>query len=162
MINILKKYYFIYEKKNRQLYAYTDNREMFINFIALRNMNLFYIKVAEMSREDIKELFYSDRNFHILINYKFIIDQNECRMVITNAERTRIESKTSKDVLITVFVKSTIPPSIFNSKIRKNLFNIGYIQSYLYYSEGVETDIFRENLIGCFLKDFGYTMKGCE
>lgn len=161
-MSINKKYYLIYAKNTRDIYAYTDDEELYLNFSIIRNMDLFYVKTVNMSKDDIKELFYSDRNFHILIGYKFIIDGVECVISITNAERSYIESSTAKNISIDIFTKSIIPPNIFNKKIRKHLYDIGYIQAYLYYSEGKDTNIFKENLIGCFIKEFGYTMKGSE
>lgn len=155
------KYYFIYLRETKDIYAYTDSKTIFKNFKETRDMSLFYVKVISMENDDIKELFEDDRNWSLLINFKFKCGTNEFYLPITMMEKQTIEHAGIQTQLVTTYISaSNVSPSIFSKKIRMMLEIIGYSKAYGMYHNGCgEDDIFRADYFSFFLEYFGNTIK---
>ena len=152
-------YYFIYDKKRVELYAYTDDKRILKDFIENRNMNLFYVKTCEMEKNDIQLLFKDDHNWCLLINYKFTYKNHEFYMPITTMERQTIENRGSQYALIDVYLAaSTVPPKIFQKEIKEKLNIIGYIPASLYFDNEDNGANFSPDYFSCFLEFFGDTI----
>lgn len=157
-----------YEIDSKELYAYTEDKGDSDLFIKYRNMDLFYekiISITDNNREILEEIF-DEKGMCLLVPYKFDTgDGNIITIPITKMEEVTIENIVNKYLCADIYCIASIPPEIFNDKYAKALETLVYAELNRYITDVELTSEFIDkhitaDLLGCFTKYYGYTMKG--
>jgi len=122
------------KKEKYELYAYTDNKSLAEEFISTRNMKVFVYDKKDLTKEEVNALADLRYKYKYLSKVKLTTrsDKNKNKtkdipIVMTESEKSFIIGK-SAAVMNDMYVSSWYDPYIFNTELRKALFNIGYFK----------------------------------
>ena len=151
------KYWFFYIKPEYQelvytetddslLYAYTDNKEYAKIFRNQRDMNKFFMKKIDISKEEVNYLALNFTREYIIkkdIKTKSrgvgsqIIDYS---LIVTKAEDSLLQSTISKVLLVDIYRFAWLNPYIFTTEYLTSLDKIGFKDKFDILSTWKRTD----------------------
>lgn len=158
-------YWLFYKKSDNELYAYTDDKELYKLFKHQRNMKLFYYKKQELTKEDVREL-TEEAYDRILSECELKYSENgkpgSIKMVITTMEKLSVMNESADLIACDIYTYAWINPYIFKKDIIKSLKILKYIDCYNIVSKEGDLknlDIFSEaDELALFLRYYGNTL----
>lgn len=134
------KIWFWFLKENKELYAWTNNKELRKSFNEDRRNDLFIEKVEKYDddSDEVMEL-YTDYPSEFLNKYEFktLIDGDKLMYipkVITGREKLDVINISYRIYTVDVITYAVIPMKCFSNNMKKSLENLGYNDAYKTYA----------------------------
>lgn len=165
----LYKYYFFYEVEEGEepeLYAYTDDKSLAKEFELERDMNIFFKKKTEITKDEVNILAkdYKEMRLSILEGYTKDINNIskliDFSLVVTELEKLTIISKYDEIINYDLCVYSRNTPFVFKKDIFKALEYLDYNYNFMIMYEPESADDYYQydyelDLFGAFVYLFG-------
>lgn len=127
--------------KKIYLYAWTNKKSYYKNFLKTRNMEIFVMIESYVNKDTYDEIKYEYKS-SMLTEYK----EDDVQIIITNDEKVRIQDDYMEYIEEYLMGFATVNPDIFKGELYRALSNIIYTYLFSYASDSEDYEMESYNL----------------
>lgn len=135
------RYIEYYNGKKIYLYAWTNKKSYYKNFLKTRNMEMFVMIESYVNKDTYDEIKYEYKS-SMLTEYK----EDDVQIIITNDEKVRIQDDYMEYIEEYLMGFATVNPDIFKGELYRALSNIIYTYLFSYANDSEDYEMESYNL----------------
>lgn len=130
------KMYMVYSIKDipgynkGDIYAYTNDYDCIENFMAIRDMNKFYIKEVDLTISELNDLYKN--HMDSILTTQHIMSNNVLNISLTNMETRECLNESYLYAGVNVYANAYYNPFVFKKRYIRALSKLEYIYAFLY------------------------------
>lgn len=112
------------------IYAYTNDYDCIENFMAIRDMNKFYIKEVDLTISELNDLYKN--HMDSILTTQHIMSNNVLNISLTNMETRECLNESYLYAGVNVYANAYYNPFVFKKRYIRALSKLEYIYAFLY------------------------------